>query len=149
MIANLKALGNSVLIQTKHHIDIEDGEYEVEIRECGTRKTNQQLRLMWKFICEIAYKINGNMAERENIYLQCLEMAGARTEVIQCRKDALDGLATFFRHYRIIDEKDNDYIVQVYFGASEMNTKECANLIDTVIRYAEECGINTGDIYER
>lgn len=126
-------------------------EYEVSITELKDRRTKAQNRLLWELIGEIDIELNGSRSADEEIYMQILDMAGAKVEYIAVRKDMAEGirkaLENSFRFVKEVDDwKKNDaemVTLKCYYGSSKMDKDEMARVIDTTMTYAEECGIVT------
>lgn len=150
LIANIKAMGNSLLVQTRKPIALKDGEYEVNLREVGDNHSDEQRRMLWGVIMDISKALYGDASEKDNIYLQLLEMSGARYELLTLKIDAFEqGALDMFgiRNYRKIKEKNGFVSVIAFYGLSNMNKKETSQLIDTTIRYASEVGVEVDEDY--
>ena len=123
--------------------------YRVSMTEVRSKRTLEQNRLLWEVIHEIAVAECGNNATSEddwNIYIQALETANAKCEVVVVRKEAVDMLAETFRAYRVLGEvtSPNGWEmaqVKVFYGSSKMDVSEMGKLLDVVIDRAYRNGI--------
>lgn len=123
--------------------------YRITLTEIKTKRTIQQNALFWELIHEISIAENGEKATSESdweIYLQVLEQAQARFEVIAIRKEAISMLKQSFRAIKVLDEFVspngwNMVQVKVYPGSSKLDVKEMGKLLDCVIDRASQNGI--------
>jgi len=155
IVADIKAMGNSLLLQTTQPIELNDGRYDVDIREIRSKRSLDQNAMLWGIICEISKSQYGDLSEKENIYLQLLEMAGAKYTILTLSKEAYEDKALDaygIRNYREVGRgfnPDGKEFVSViaFYGSSTMNTKEMTQLIDATIRYATNCGVRVDEEY--
>ena len=122
--------------------------YELDIKEYKGKRTLKQNAYMWELITEIDKALNGGRPnDSVEVYAQCLEKAKAKFEFMLVPEEALSMLRTKFRAVRVIAGKRVEGIpyvnVQVFWGSSQMNTKEMSDLIDAILDYANEVGIVT------
>lgn len=143
LLADCKVEDNKITLYTQHFIDLEDGRYEVEIKEIGKGRSLQQNSMLWAIIGEISKKNCGSLLDNELIYLQLLEMSGAKYTDIVIVPDAYEDFKRMVRHTKVLGKVDDKLAIRVFEGSSTMNTKEMSNLIDFALRYAEENGIVT------
>lgn len=153
-IADVKVMGNALMVQTTQRIALADGKYDIDINLPGTKRSLDQNAMLWGVISELSKKLYGDLSEKETIYTQLLEMSGAKYEFIKVQKrvveeKALEALG--IRYYKIIKENndDNTYILQVFYGSSTFNTKEMTQLIETTLKYASNCGVDVDENYWR
>lgn len=155
-IANIKVLKNNVLaLKMNRPIDLDPSKrYEVDIKEYKSKRSLEQNRYLWLLITEIAKKENGGIANQDNItetYINLLEMANAKFDFILCPPNAIKEFKKRFRAIRINGTYTIENVeytqLQVFYGSSTMNTKEMSNLIDCVLDYAYEVGIEDIDNY--
>lgn len=155
-IVNIKILQNNILaLKMNRPIDLDqEKRYEVDIKEYKSKRTLQQNSYLWALITEITKAQNGGIANQDNItatYCNLLEKANAKFEFILCSPDAIKEFKKRFRAIRIngtVIIKTVEYTqLQVFYGSSTMNTKEMSNLIDCVLDYAYEVGIEDIDNY--
>ena len=133
-------------LATPYDFVLEKGkEYTITFSEKKPKRSLQQNALMWELLNRIALAEDGSLADVENIYLQCLEMAGASSTVVTLQEIALDTFKRMYRHIKVLDRfmyRNKPYVaVQAFTGSSQLNTAEMAQLIDVVIKRAEENGI--------
>lgn len=125
-------------------------DYVMEIREIVSPRTNQQNKYMWSLIHRIANHESMNQDETE-IYISALEEANAKYTHLLGLPEAEAELRKNFRAVKVVrptEENGVKYIVYKCFsGSSKLNTKEMGKLLDIVIRWAEELGIETNEEY--
>lgn len=149
IIADIKSMGNTLMIQTTQQVDLKDGKYQVEIKDIKNKRSLDQNAMLWGIICDISKKLYGDLSEKDSIYLQLLEMAGAKYTILTLLEEAFNdkALDSFgIRNYREIarETKPNGKVfvsVIAFYGSSTFNTKEMANLIDATIKYATNVGV--------
>ena len=123
--------------------------YRMNLTPVKSKRTLEQNALMWSTIHEIAVAENGENATTEDewqIYIQCLETAGAKCEVVVVREEALPMLAETFRAYKVMGKVESPKGWQmaqakVFYGSSKMDAAEMAKLLDVVIDRAYKNGI--------
>lgn len=133
--------------------DIPRGICEVEIKRSYKDRTANQNAMLWKLIGDISIKENDKRTAETDmeVYRMLLQKAGAKTEVISLKKEALDTFiertADMFRAYVIGHEWTNHAGVRwvqiyAYYGTSGMNTEEMGKVIDAALEYASEIGLD-------
>lgn len=132
-------------------IDIEPNkEYVLELKEVRSKRTLQQNKFMWALIHQIADHKDMNMKEIE-IYTSALEEANAKYIYLMGIKEAEDELRKNFRAVKVVRptyENGKEYIVyKCFVGSSKLDTKEMNKLLDIIISWAEELGIETDEEY--
>lgn len=132
-------------------IDIEPNkEYVLELKEVRSKRSLQQNKFMWALIHQIADHKDMNMKEIE-IYTSALEEANAKYIYLMGIKEAEDELRKNFRAVKVVRptyENGKEYIVyKCFVGSSKLDTKEMNKLLDIIISWAEELGIETDEEY--
>lgn len=153
-ICKVKSLKNNVLalkMTRPFQID-ESKKYEVNIQEYRSKRSLEQNSYMWLLISEIDKKLNGGRPnEPIDVYIQCLQRANAKYDFVYILHDAVNELKKKFRAMEYIGKVEINGVVlenwKIYYGSSTMNTKEMSSLIDCVLDYASEVGIDDIDNY--
>lgn len=132
-------------------IDIEPNkEYVLELKEARNKRTLQQNKFMWVLIHRIAAHEDMNMSEIE-IYTSALEEANAKYIYLLGIKEAEEELKKNFRAVKVVRptiENGKEYIVyKCFVGSSKLDTKEMNKLLDIIISWASELGIETDEEY--
>lgn len=132
-------------------IDIESNkEYVLELKEVRSKRSLQQNKFMWALIHRIADHKDMNMKEIE-IYTSALEEANAKYIYLMGIKEAEDELRKNFRAVKVVRptiENGKEYIIyKCFVGSSKLDTKEMNKLLDIIISWAEELGIETDEKY--
>lgn len=132
-------------------IDIEPNkEYVLELKEVRSKRSLQQNKFMWALIHRIADHKDMNMKEIE-IYTSALEEANAKYIYLMGIKEAEDELRKNFRAVKVVRptiENGKEYIIyKCFVGSSKLDTKEMNKLLDIIISWAEELGIETDEKY--
>lgn len=120
--------------------------YALEIADFKEKRTERQNRLLWELISKIDRFLNGSSGDVWELYLQLLEMANIKSVDISIEREAVPQLKAIYRAIKYLGQDMTDSTRDIYkcfVGSSKMNKKDFAALIDTVIEYAEECGIET------
>lgn len=132
--------------ETVRELDPEKN-YAIEIKEFKGSRSLRQNRYMWALIGEIDKRMNGrpSAAGSEEIYIECLERANAKIDFICALPEAERLLRQSFRAIKYVSTiqagAQEMCLYKVVAGSSKMNKKEMSVLIDTVLDYAEQCGI--------
>ena len=120
--------------------------YEVSAKESRFSRTQAQNRKLQRIINMICMEQDGNLQNRDKLYLQLLEMSGAKCEEITIRYDAIQDFAMLVKDLRVrsITLVNNVLYatVDVFHGSSKMDTKEMSKLIETAINYAYQLGVD-------
>lgn len=143
LIADCKFMKNTVVLQTKYPVNLEDGEYSVEITEIEKDKTRRQVNYFWALIREIAKNEDGNAMDVERWYGLMLKRANIKVQGFWIKDEALDDFKRLVGHFVVLEKNKGFSKVEVYIGISQMNVKEMMSLIDTTIEYAEMLKIPT------
>ena len=132
-------------------IDIQlNKEYMLELKEVKNKRTLQQNKYMWALIHQIAH--NSNMNQNEiDVYSLALEEANAKYIYLLGTPEAEDELRKNFRAVRVVRptiENGKEFIVyKCFIGTSKMDTKEMTKVLDIIISWAEELGIEINEEY--
>lgn len=130
-------------------VDLEK-EYSLELKEVKSKRTLQQNKYMWALIHSIAHHESMNQNEVE-IYSLALEEANSKYIYLMGTPEAEDELKKNFRAVRVVRptiENGKEFIVyKCFIGTSKMDTKEMKKVLDIIIAWAEELGIETNEEY--
>lgn len=125
-------------------------EYVLELREVRSKRTLQQNKYMWALIHKIAAHESQNMDEVE-VYSLALEQANAKYIYVKALPEAEDILRKSFRAVRVVRpdyENEREFVIyKCFVGSSKLDTKEMAKLLDIIIAWADELGIETNEKY--
>lgn len=144
-VAECKVMGNTIMLQTNSKVNLDDGNYLIDISDYSKNRSLSQNALMWKLINEISKKINGNTKDSKDIYTQILQMAGVKYTFVEIdgnvpTKDFENMIEGYVKELTTYGTKKT---LQVFAGTSKMDTKEMSKVIETTIEMAEHYGINT------
>ena len=144
---------NQMLLVENIYTDLDpelDKEYSMEIKEVRNHRTLQQNKYMWALIHEIAHHESMNQSEVE-VYTLALEEANAKYIYLLGTPEVEDELKKNFRAVRVVRptiENGKEFIVyKCFIGTSKMDTKEMTKVVDIIIAWAEELGIETDEKY--
>ena len=130
-------------------VDLEK-EYSLELKEVKSKRTLQQNKYMWALIHSIAHHESMNQNEVE-IYSLALEEANSKYIYLMGTPEAEDELRKNFRAVRVVRptvENGKEFIVyKCFIGTTKMDTKEMKKVLDIIIAWAEELGIETNEEY--
>lgn len=130
-------------------VDLEK-EYSLELKEVKSKRTLQQNKYMWALIHSIAHHESMNQNEVE-IYSLALEEANSKYIYLMGTPEAEDELRKNFRAVRVVRptvENGKEFIVyKCFIGTSKMDIKEMKKVLDIIIAWAEELGIETNEEY--
>ncbi len=146
--ADLKNLNGILCIDKPKWVQLEDGEYEIEIRSPDESKTTKQRNYFFALVKDIARNQDGNPKNYMNWYGILLKMANIKVNGIKIKKEALDSLKTICKYMVVMEEIDDWAIVDIYKGVSEMNKKEMIELIDVTLDLAAKLGVKTDSYYQ-
>lgn len=128
---------------------LEKGElYKIALTKATSKRTNEQNKLMWALIHDIAVARGTKRANDDyDIYIEALERAGAKFDYMQILPPAETLLKEHFRAVKFVNAFEQDgkiwHTYKVYYGSSKMNKEEMNILLETVMDMAEECGVHT------
>lgn len=121
-------------------------DYVMEIREIRNKRTLQQNKYLWALIKEIASNEETSETEIE-VYIKALEEANAKYIYLLGIKEVEDELKKNFRAVKVVRptiENGKEFIVyKCFVGSSKMNTQEMTKLLNIVLTWADELGIDT------
>ena len=130
-------------------VDLEK-EYSLELKEVKSKRTLQQNKYMWALIHSIAHHESMNQNEVE-IYSLALEEANSKYIYLMGTPEAEDELRKNFRAVRVVRptvENGKEFIVyKCFVGTSKMDTKEMKKVLDIIVAWADELGIETNEEY--
>ena len=102
---------------------------------------------MWALIGEIDKARNGDRSNDDwDIYLEALVRAGAKFTHLLVEPEAESMLRDSFRAIQLIrrikigEKIFNDY--KCFYGSSKLDKKEMADVIETILDMASECGLD-------
>lgn len=150
--ADVKVMGNTLMLQVNKKINLDDGRYEVDIKDFkGMKRSERQNSMLWGIINKICKKINGNTEDNYDLYCQLLEMAGAEYDDVKIKHIALPRLKELARHVKVVHQVEQngelyDYC-WIFKGISEMDTKHANDLIETTKMYANRVGVDVDEDY--
>ena len=135
----------------QYDIDLEtDKDYIFEIKEIKSKRSLQQNKYMWALIHELSHHENMNNTEVE-IYTLALEEANSKYIYLLGTPEAEEELRKNFRAVKVVRptiENGKEFIVyKCFIGTSKMDTKEMTKVLDIIIAWAEELGIDTNEKY--
>ena len=133
--------------------ELEKKEYSLEISEIRQKRSLEQNRMLWALIHEIALDPNAPINDDWEMYCYFLSQAKAKYTYVSVVEEGLEDLKKEARALRVLsyEKRDNGRKFancQVFLGSSKMNKEQMSKLIDVVIVYAEELGIDT-EYYKR
>ena len=121
--------------------------YSITISKARDKRTEQQNKYMWALIGEIDKARNGDRSNDDwEIYLEALVRAGAKYTHLLVEPIAESMLRDSFRAIQLVrriklgDKIFNDY--KYFYGSSKLDKKEMADVIETLLDMASECGLN-------
>ena len=120
-----------------------------ELKEYKDDRSKRQNRYLWKLLTLCVEKQTGrkNVDDINDLYIRMLEYTGAKVDYILVLEEAFNRLKKEVRlavPIRNVKEKGKDFLeVKVVYGSSKLNTKEMGLLIDNLLDYAENLGIET------
>ncbi len=135
----------------QYDIDLEtDKDYVFEIKEVKSKRSLQQNKYMWALIHELSHHENMNNTEVE-IYTLALEEANSKYIYLLGTPEAEEELRKNFRAVKVVRptiENGKEFIVyKCFIGTSKMDTKEMTKVLNIIIAWAEELGIDTNEKY--
>ena len=121
--------------------------YSIAVSKAKDKRTEQQNKYLWALIGEIDKARNGDRSNDDfEIYIEALMRAGAKFTHLLVEPEAESLLRDKFRAIQFVrqirkgNRVFNDY--KCFYGSSKMDKKEIADLIDTVLDMASECGLD-------
>ena len=122
--------------------------YRLKLAEVKSKRTLEQNNYLWALIHDISVSRNTDRAtscDDWDIYLEALEKAQAKFEIVACLPQALPMLKQQFRAIKELNEFEHKgrtfKQVKVFYGSSKMDVREMAQLLNTVIDMAVSEGV--------
>lgn len=146
-------INKQMLLVENQQLDLDleiNKDYIFEVKELKSKRTIQQNKYMWALIHEIAHHESIQQSEVD-IYSLVLEEANAKYIYLLGTKEVEDELKKNFRAVRVVRptvENGKEFIVyKCFVGTSKMDTKEMKKVLDIIIEWAVELGIETNEEY--
>lgn len=146
-------INKQMLLVENQQLDLDleiNKDYIFEVKELKSKRTIQQNKYMWALIHEIAHHESIQQSEVD-IYSLVLEEANAKYIYLLGTKEVEDELKKNFRAVRVVRptvENGKEFIVyKCFVGTSKMDTKEMTKVIDIIVAWAKELGIETNEEY--
>ena len=120
--------------------------YKIEINAVKSKRSIEQNKMMWELLGQIAKKMNGDN-DSIAVYTQALENVGAKYVWMMGEPKVEKDLKKAFRVVKMARKDFHNGIevnvYQCFYGSSKMNVTEMNELLEEVLRMAEQCGIDT------
>ena len=147
----------NMLIENYRHVgylnELEpDKEYSIEIKLVKSKRSLQQNKYMWSLIRELALKT------REidlDLYIKLLDSTNAKFTYMVTVDNAVDILKSSFRIVKKMEKRDivnnetnkttQGWMYKCYFGTSKFTIEEMNHLLDTLITWCINEGIETDE----
>ena len=146
-------INKQMLLVENQQLDLDleiNKDYIFEVKELKSKRTIQQNKYMWALIREIAHHESIQQSEVD-IYSLVLEEANAKYIYLLGTPEVEDELKKNFRAVRVVRptvENGKEFIVyKCFVGTSKMDTKEMTKVIDIIVAWAKELGIETNEEY--
>lgn len=120
-----------------------------EIKERKEKRTERQNRYLWELLTLCVEKETGrkNKDDIDNLYMRMLEYTGAKVDYMLIIEEALERLKNEVRlviPLGKVKEGNKEFLkVKMVYGSSKLDTKEMGLLIDNLLDYASNLGIDT------
>lgn len=110
---------------------------KIETKKWSDKRTLAQNALYWACIHELS-KALGITAEQSHLMMlrEC-----EKPETLEIRKESLNLFKEQWRTFEVVDETDETYIINAYFGSHLMDKEEFGHLLDVVLENMEDCEI--------
>jgi len=122
----------------------DDKEYTIEIKIAKQKRSRQQNKMLWAMIRALALKTR---EDDMDLYIKLLESTNAKFSYIWGKEETEDSLKRAFRAVKRIKPysiKDSEgWLFKCYEGSSKFTVQEMNHLLDTVLLWCTEEGINT------
>jgi len=141
MVGNSKKLITYLLEQDKDKM--------FEVKEKKNNRTLKQNALLWKLMTLCVEKQTGrkNKEDVDKLYIDMLEYTGAKVDYMLIIPEALERLKSEVRlvvPIGLVKENGKEFLkVKMVYGSSKLDTKEMGLLIDNLLDYANNLGIET------
>lgn len=137
-----------LLLENTQYYSIEldcEKKYVLELKEIKSKRSIQQNKYMWAIIHEIA---RVQQDDEMNIYCNALQEANAKCTWLKGFPETKEELLKVYRAVKITRYEDDEKgrkmaIFKCYPGSSKFTVEEMTNLIEIVLKWANELGINT------
>lgn len=122
--------------------------YVLELNQRKANRSLEQNALLWAIIHDIAEHRNGraNTDNEWQVYIEALQKAGAKYEIITCIPEAEELLKKASRAIVKVGSTEKNgktfNAYKVFYGSSTMNKAEMAKLLDETINIAYQEGID-------
>ena len=134
----------------KYAQSLEKQPYSVVLSDVKEIRTNEQNKLLWALIRDIAKHENSFSHDDWDVYCGMLRLSKAKYTYVTVLKEGKEALAQAHGVRAVewlgTEERENGkifYKARIFLGSSQMSTKEMSVLIDKTIEYAEQLGIDT------
>lgn len=151
---------DTVVFEIKHFQKLWLEEYQnkdltITLSDKGDRSSRQNA-LMWALIHDIDKELNGYSSKdgEESLYISLIEEANIKPEYMMMLPEAVERFSktSGFRVVQEVDKRSYNgkemSVVKCYPGSSKFDTAEMSDLIEAVLRYAAEVGINLREYEE-
>lgn len=124
----------------------------VEIKPYREKRSINANAYAWTLINRLADKLN---IPPEQIYRETIRSMGGVSEIVQCKRNAVDKLKSVWQSHGIgwqvdtVDGKDGWVNCILYYGSSVYDTAQMKRLIDLLVDECKAQGIDTMSEYER
>lgn len=150
-IAQVKFIDKQALVSSPIQFNLEDGEYIVDITKKKNKRSLDQNRYFWALVGEIAQKENGDLRDVHNLYLNLLQMSGAKYETLMIKHEALERFKGLYRDIKVVNSTIINHekydLLYAFYGSSKFDSKEMTKLIDVTLNYASEIGVENVNNY--
>lgn len=128
----------------------------VELEKTYPKRTSEQNKLMWRLIKDIVYARTGRHSSNDEwkLYVHSIKKCGPKYDTILVDGELSPELLEKYRYVKKVGERiaDEDGVVKtvynIYYGSSDLNTKEMGQLIDYLMDLASEEGVDLDYYYE-
>ena len=123
--------------------------YTVELKEVKSKRSIESNRLLWKLLGELEKHSDIGLM---TWYISALQDADCKPTYLVGNEELYETIVMSFRAVEVVGKRmivdDNGketegVIYKCYVGSSKFTTKEMTRLIDVVLGYCAELGINT------
>lgn len=143
--------GNRVIVEALRSPLLKSGFYDVEFKPVEGKRSLKQNAYLWQLITEICKKENGDTKDKFDVYINLLQMSGAKYETVMIKEEALKNFKKKWPDCKIIHKDVVNHVawltIEAYYGSSMFSVSEMNNLIYTTLKYASEIGVDT-EYYE-
>ena len=119
-------------------------EYTIEIKLVKQKRSRQQNKMLWSLIRALA------LATREDdldIYIKLLDSTNAKFDYVWGKVEVEDSLKQSFRVVKRVKAhkiaESDGWLYKCYSGSSKYTVEEMNHLLDTLLRWCIEEGIDT------